>query len=365
MTNILQVISPSLLNEMIDQGYIRRQFHPTEPLAILNYTNKTMFDQVWNEATKRSRGLIYNFQTGEIVSRPFEKFFNWGQLPEEDREKRVNDLVEVTQKFDGSLGILYGLHTGESAIATRGSFTSPQAEHATKVLRERYPTFEPILGLTYLFEIIYPENRVVVNYGQMDDLVLLAVLDTETGQQVRPWGQYDWPGPVSTPLIFQSMAKVLESPQFSNEEGFVLRFDDDLRVKIKFDEYVRLHKILTNTSTIGVWEALAFGGGIEQFIDHVPDEFYEWVHKVVHDLQGRFDKIEQTAREDFEWVMKRVRRPEIDVKKRRKEFALLANTTEYPALLFGLYDEKDISERIWKLLRPEHERPFRKDEDCL
>jgi RNA ligase len=115
---------------------------------------------------------------------------------------------------------------------------------------------------------------------------------------------------------------------------------------------------MTNVSTLSVWEALANGQGIEQFIDHVPDEFYSWVHRQVHRLEGDYGRIEERAKDDFEWVLRRLRRPEEDAKKRRKEFALLANETDYPDVLFGLYDGKDVAERIWKKVRPQFEKPY-------
>jgi RNA ligase len=359
LTNLLSIMSASLLQDMLDQGYVRKQNHPTEPLTIYNYTNKTQFDGLWNDVTEQTRGLIVNSHTGEVVSRPFRKFFNWEQVPHL-HSTLLQQPVEGYIKWDGSLGILYGLNTGEHAIASRGSFTSPQAQHATKVLHERYPTFEPILGLTYLFEIIYPENRIVVDYKGRDDLVLLAVIDTTTGKTL-PSASYDWQGPVTRPLSFQTMVDVLEAMriQEKNHEGFVVRFPwSDRRVKFKYDEYIRLHRILTNVSTLSVWDALANGQGIDSWIDRVPDEFYTWVHQQVHRLEGDYKRAYDGIQDDFDWITRRLRRPEVDVKKRRKEFALLAQETPYPGVLFRLYDGKDITADVWKRVRPTYEKPF-------
>ena len=91
---------------------------------------------------------------------------------------------EVFEKLDGSLGILYWLNN-LPYIATRGSFESEQARHATEILHGRYQhTFSSMdTNKTYLFEIIYPENRIVVDYGEMDDLILLTVIDNQTGHE--------------------------------------------------------------------------------------------------------------------------------------------------------------------------------------
>jgi RNA ligase len=359
MVYLDEIMNRRELIRRLDAGYVRSQYHPTDALTIFNYTNKTQYESAWDGITEQTRGLIVNTYTEEVVARPFRKFHNWEQLGTTQQAALMDEPCEVYIKWDGSLGILYGLHTGESRIATRGSFTSPQAEHATAVLHEKYPTFEPIAGLTYLFEIIYPENRIVVDYTDLDALILLAVIDTESGKTL-PSGSYDWPGLVTTPLMeFESLADVLAAPQDPNQEGFVVLFPETgQRVKIKFADYVRLHAILTNVSTTAIWNALANGQGVEVFLDHVPDEFYTWVLKQVHRLEADFEKVKAAAEDEFEWVMKRVRRPEEDSYKRRKEFALLALESEYKDVLFGLYDGKDVSSRLWKRVRPEYEKPF-------
>jgi RNA ligase len=357
MVHLYKIIDHDALLAHIENGYVRKQKSPDGERIIFNYTNRTQFDNEWDDVTEQTRGLIIDATAGEVVARPFRKFFNWEQIPPNVQAGLLKEPCETYVKWDGSLGILYGLHTGEHRIATRGSFTSPQAEHATKVLHEHYPTFEPILGLTYLYEIVYPENRIVVDYKGLDDLVLLAVIDTESGTTL-PSDSYGWPGPVSDPLGWTSLAEVLAVPQRENREGFVVFFPRlEMRVKIKFDEYKRLHAILTNVSSISIWNALANGQGLEVLIDHVPDEFYTWVHKQVQRLEADFERVKAAAQEEFEWVMKRVRRPEEDPK-RRKEFALLALESEYKDVLFGLYDGKDVTSRLWKRVRPEYSKPF-------
>lgn len=46
-------------------------------------------------------------------------------------------------------------------IATRGSFESDQALWATEWIQKRFRPVDFLAGYTYLYEIIYPENRVV------------------------------------------------------------------------------------------------------------------------------------------------------------------------------------------------------------
>jgi RNA ligase len=166
------------LNQLIADDYINVNKHPTADLYIYNYSQKAQYDRVWNETTLACRGLILdgNYQ---VIARPFQKFFNLGEF---ENQVVPNDFFEVFEKMDGSLGILYWIEN-KPHIATRGSFVSEQSKVATEMLYTQYAEVIPLLdkSKTYLFEIIYPENRIVLDYGNERKLVLLAIVDTETG----------------------------------------------------------------------------------------------------------------------------------------------------------------------------------------
>lgn len=294
-----------LLAEMREAKYVRTQTHPDLPLLILNYTERAQYDSVWNAVTLQCRGLIVDADSFEVVARPFPKFFNYGQpgAPELDLHARVT----VTDKLDGSLGILYPVGDGDLAVATRGSFLSDQAVHATAVYRECYAGWwEPQAGITYLAEIVYPENRIVCDYGALDDLILLCALDTETG---IPVPVPDWPGPRAAEFPYATLAEALEAPARDGAEGFVVYFPDvNERVKLKQDDYMALHRILTGTNARHVWEVAAVAAcrtlvtdekhwgsflGIDparaaqaselgdDWLEGVPDEFHAWVNDVI------------------------------------------------------------------------------------
>jgi RNA ligase len=135
----------------------------------------------------------------------------------------------------------------------------------------------------------------------------------------------------------------------SNREGYVVRFSNGFRVKIKGDEYVRLHRILTNVSTLTIWEYLKDGLPFDEILNNVPDEFYDSVRKVKEDLLMQYSDIEADALAAFE-----ILRDCPD----RKTFAILANTT-FPncaSLLFSMLDGKDYSGKIWNMIRPDFEK---------
>ena len=92
----------------------------------------------------------------------------------------------VFEKLDGSLGVVYREPTSRRwSVATRGSFDGEQARWATQRLRsDDRLTPLPREDRTYLLEVIYPANRVVVDYGDREDLVLLDVLALDDGRSV-------------------------------------------------------------------------------------------------------------------------------------------------------------------------------------
>jgi RNA ligase len=195
------------LTAMIRDGYVRVQRHPTLPLRIFNYSEKAAYEGVWNAVTLTCRGLIVDDED-RIAARPFAKFFNYGQAGA--AEIPLDAKVQVVDKMDGSLGIVYPV-PGGYAIATRGSFASEQALHATQVLQARYPQWWPTPGWTALFEIVYPSNRIVVDYGDVDDLVALGVVDIETGEVHQPGALrlMGWKGPVAKVFEAETLAEAL------------------------------------------------------------------------------------------------------------------------------------------------------------
>lgn len=344
MSAIANVNELPELAEMIAGGYITRRAHPSERLFIYNYTAKAQYENFWNEATLTCRGLIADAD-GWVRARPFRKFFNLDQL-----DSLPGEPFEVTAKLDGSLGILYWAG-GQPFIATRGSFDSEQAREANRML-QNYPRWILDPEYTYLFEIIYPENRIVVDYGDARRLVLLAMIHTESGRELsRPmfdavlWGD-------RAERIDMTIDEMRNYTAF-NREGFVIRFASGLRVKVKLAEYVRLHKLLTGITERTIWrDYLMPGNDIAPLLDRVPDEFNAWLRGVVGNLRSAYAGIESDARRVFESTNATT----------RKEYAEAFSKSPYAPILFNMLDGKDYSRHIWKWLEPENGATFKVDE---
>lgn len=333
-------MNKELLQKAIEEKKVSVQKHPTEDLYIYNYTPSVQYEKLWDEITLNTRGLIMDSKMN-IIAKPFGKFFN---LEEHTPEQIPNLPFEVFEKMDGSLGVLYWVNDSPF-IATRGSFDSEQSKIANKMLYSNYSYIIPNLekGKTYLFEIIYPENRIVVNYGQMEALVLLTCIDNKTGIETLP--EIGFPTVIKYNGV-NDFTKLREIEK-ENAEGFVVRFSNGFRVKMKFAEYVRLHRIITGVSNVVIWEYLSQDRPLNELLEKVPDEFYNYVKKTSSELLEAFANIV----DECESVYKEF--------ETRKEAALYFTKQKYPSILFMMLDKKSLASAIWKLIRPKYCKPFK------
>ena len=318
------LVDESLLIDAIDGGLV--SVRPEGSLRILNYTARATYGRAWNQATLTCRGLIVD-AADRVVARPFPKFFG----PAEPDAPPVPEGLPmvVTEKLDGSLGIAYHHPDGAVRLATRGSLSSDQATEATSIWHEKYPHVRFGHGVTPLFEIVYPANRIVTDYGDMRDLVLLAVIDMHTGADL-PLDAIDWPGPQAPQHNFASFAELVDHVSAGEEsarEGYVVRFDTGpdrphVRLKLKFRVYVDTHLRLTGLTAGRVWEIVAVADAVHRGLSRraaavrlrlapevvdtlfdrgpdpvrsvradLPEEFWPWYDACVEEFRAAADRL--------------------------------------------------------------------------
>lgn len=357
-THITDIFDREMFQQMLDNKYIKVQTHPTYlNIKIANYTEQATWERMWNYVTLNCRGLIWDEITGTVLARPFPKFFN-GEEPSAP-EYSAEDLFTATDKMDGSLGILYPTPDGY-AIATRGSFTSDQAVWATNLLHTKYAGWTPDPRWTYCFEIIYPENRIVVDYGDMTDLVLLGGVTPDGWSAPLSEIFATWDGPTTTVYAENAtLREILEMPPRENAEGFVLHHAaTDTRIKVKYEDYKILHRFMTNTSEKHVWEVIASGQDPALVFAAAPDEFHEWLRGVIDTFYGDYQDIYLNVYLAYEKIKR-----ELPTDYTRKDFALAVKAANLPfsSLFFLLEDgdEERIQNFIWQQLKPKGTRTMR------
>jgi RNA ligase len=398
-----------ILQKYHTDGLLHKQTHPTFDLTIWNYSPKVQYERLWDDITIQCRGLVTNSK-GNIVARPFKKFFNYEEHKPEDIP---NEDYIVYEKMDGSLGILFyyeeeltderryniwfnnnyetGMERffdlnnlpdfenpyyeptpktkGEWILSTRGSFTSPQSIKGKEILDKKYDISSLRKDNTYLFEIIYPENRIVVDYKGEEKLVLLGAIHTETGNEVpdsslffMEEGGFEL---VTTYKTWGEGYDLLQEEISKDREGYVIRFKNGFRMKIKGEEYKRLHKILTNISNRDIWEYLKDNKPFDELLEKVPDEFNDWVKTTIRDLKYACFQLRETAgklHDGFRYGKFNDRDPEPS----KKEFAefVMKQQKVLHAIMFAMWEKNNpkVDEIIWKLVKPTYSKPFKKDE---
>ena len=317
-------------DEYVKMGLIRCQTHNTLPLTIYNYTELTQFDRLWNNVTRLARGIVFD-EKGRCVMRCLPKFFNSDE-PNALLETPKDENFLIFEKLDGSLIQVvndpeYGL-----LISSKGSFISEQAIWAKEILDKTIYDF--IDGRTYIFELIHPLNRIVVDYNGETKLVMLAIIDNSTGRELDT---IQWE---HTPKEYTlaEMSKVMKQ---SNFEGVVYLYDNGYRVKIKTDEYVRMHRIMTGYSAKTIWESLKNKEPLD--LMNMPEEFMNWFNNTKAGLEKAYAQIEIEAQP---WIEK------------AKSFELGSEIAEaikeypYKNIIWNSLKGRDYSEYIWKQLKP-------------
>ena len=343
------------IDKLISLGYISKRKHPEYDIYILNYTPKTQYKFYWTEETIICRGLIVD-KYDNILAQPFPKFFTLSQYETLNNLGIFSELfhvnfpdafkhpVHISNKIDGSLivGFFY-TYANKFILSSRGSFVSDQAIEAEKIFIQRYYKKIPLIAdLTYLFEVVYPENRIVVDYKNLRDIILLEVLDKK--QKVLPILDFLEDGwTVVEEPRFASLytdINVLKNTIPNNSEGYVVRYDNGMRLKVKSDEYLRLTKLISLFDNDKyILKCLADNNGlIDDLLSKIPDEFYKDIHNKVSVYKQKFNDILIEVTDVYSKCSHLT----------RKEIAMLYSGYKYRDMLFKQIDRQDLTQYIWE-----------------
>ena len=227
-------------------------------LLLLKYS-KNIWNTGWHNLAKQCRGKVVNWKDRTIVSYPFNKFYNLNEV-EETKLERVNSLlvnaneVMVTDKKDGSAIILTN-HNGEKIMNTNGSFENIQVVLATELFEKKYSKFFNNMpeGYTFVFELVHPENKIVLNYGDIEKLYLLAIRDLKTLKLLTYKELKDfadkWQLDITESFDFNTLDELIKTAETECKEikeGWVIRLiteTEDFIFKLKYAEYFKLARI--------------------------------------------------------------------------------------------------------------------------
>jgi RNA ligase len=292
----------------------------------------------------QGRGVIMKEQ-GTMLARPFTKFFNVGEKPStKPKYLPWKKGFTIWEKMDGSCGIGYQVD-GEWKLATPGSMTSDQALVGMEML-SAYNCMALPDGTTPVFEIVYPENRVVVDYGGETFLSLLAIFEHngEEWHSNRVDAIAVEVGCTRPSRYSFDIDREMNVPFRDNSEGYVVQFTCGKRVKIKSPTYVRIHRLLEYRSPKRVIELIRgreYGTTISQLPKGIQKDFDD-IRGLV---QTEFDKRVNESHNFYSSMPVGL--------ETRKEQALWiqANVPSvYWPVMFQRLDNKSSDDTIWKMV---------------
>jgi RNA ligase len=349
--------------------------HPQFSLQMLTYGREAVHTNNWDSVIRKCRGIIFDIETDDIVARPFEKFMNLGtaNMPETDPTRWEFDSnqtgkepPEVWEKMDGFLCTAY-TYNEKTYIASKGSFDSVHAKWATAWYQANVKGLWPE-GYTPVFEGICSSTRIVVDYEKFEGLVLLALVNIETGEELSNIRTLTYAlkngtiQPRRYQFSWQEASKKSLDTEVANFEGYVLVWrragQTPFRLKVKYIDYLRLHRMVSGVSAKAIYRGLsdpAYKGELREWIDDSTPWFSKFVSKWVRSLQGRHDELAGKAYGTFntcKQVMKVLHKEDFPLRKEWAEMFSRPENAEVKAVMFALLDGKDPEPIIWKLVKP-------------
>lgn len=295
-----------------------------------------------------ARGIIFRESNWDCVCRPFIKFFNYG----EPNAAKINwDNITITEKIDGSLMKLW-YDNGKWHLSTNGTIDASKAvvndiKHLTFAdLFYEVFNIEIIDELdknsTHMFELVSPENRVVIPYDKTE-LYYLASHNNKTGQE---WYNNILINNFKNPrrVHFNTLRELVE---YCNKlewtsEGFVV-YDGFNRIKVKSPAYVKAHYARNNGNLS--WNRL-----VEIVMQNEQDEFLVYASdylNIINQIEQRIYTLTGIAEAHKSHFIK-------ICELSRKEYAKAVSNVEpiYRPFLFKIYDNHELTFRSYLMQMP-------------
>jgi hypothetical protein len=248
------------------RNYIDVSFSNDGNYVAFNYADKFFFNSInkeyadkqkpkWSMQMRMSRGITFDTQTGDVVSFPYEKFFNMNEYIDgniANLAKKVSTQKYIaTEKVDGILiHAFYDKHNDKVRLGTRAMLDPDEKgfiETAERLMKRggRYDDIKIMLqnGKSMVLELIDPKYRVVIGYGSKSALVLHGIRDLKSSKMTGFQETSDTAKNFGLGAVggrqFSSFQELSDFQAKSKEdvEGFVLRFEDGSMVKAKTEAY--------------------------------------------------------------------------------------------------------------------------------
>ena len=241
------------------------------------------------EIVNESRGLILDEADDfKVIRYGFYRFYNYGEPGCADIDF---NSVKITEKIDGSLVMLY-YYNGMWHWSTRGCFDAKDA-----AVNNTEKTFQDIIDaalknttidydkldtdVTYIFELVSPESRVVIYYPTAE-IYYLAARNNKTLQEISAFVGCKQPEEYLA-STYEQIEKLVNEKSGAKFEGVVVCDKYGHRAKIKNMLWLKLHHMANNgVMTEENYLNLYFTGEHDEFLTYFPEfreKFEYYVNK--------------------------------------------------------------------------------------
>jgi len=269
-----------LLKEVLKEIEDNKFFKVIERDNFLKVSYRFNAPFVFDTPLKRElRGITFDKKTGNVVSRPFHKFFNLNEAEESKEERLKGREFVFREKLDGTM-VHFLLHKGVPLPLTQKSFENEQIERTREIVEKDKKLKEFIVstlrkGITPIFELVSPDFQIVVPISE-EKLYLTELRQNRDGKYLleryeKEILELGIPLPKKRILTLEKALGELEKTE--NIEGFVLKdFSKEepfpLFVKLKSPWYQERHYIFTYLHNIPDHKLFKL------FLDGKADEFF-------------------------------------------------------------------------------------------
>lgn len=264
-----------------DFGYIKslgikiKQHSKYKNLYQFKYGRKATFD---NKLVIQSRGIILDKnQNWKIISYPYDKFFNYGE-----RKTNIFDWknINIFEKLDGSIITLYYYNKSWN-IQTNGTPDGKTPIHNKnvtfeqlfwKIFKEKKYKLPTKINYCYIFELVSPLNRIIVNYKKSDVILHgIRCLDDLKEFSVIKFDTLNW-NVVRTIKLDNNINKIIKyvnNLDGKNNEGIVICDNNFRRLKIKNEEYLRIaYSYLSGNPSLKTLLKVIFEDEVSEFVTY-------------------------------------------------------------------------------------------------
>lgn len=339
------------LNKRVEEGLLRKS--QRGDLLLFVYTEKTEFEKLWDKYTLMCRGLVVDTE-GNVVSKTLGKFFNLDQNVTTQLANLPNEPYVITEKADGSY-ISIWFHDGQWRASSKGSLDNEYIDFALTSL----PDMSSVpINKVFACEVVLPRDldgmRRAVDHEP--GLYFITAFDKYQDFKELDWHKESklWPGVLKVRHFSDTSIEQLVARQKSETgtEGWVIRFQSGLRVKIKTRHYLKIFAFINNLNPLSIKEfMLEYGLENERaWLEFFPEELVAEAALINQRLKTQFYCLLRTINAKFEELSWCFSNDCDNIRESRKAFALKAKDDPDSWALFNLFDKKDIKEKLLKKL---------------